>query len=78
MSWLVVKWLRSGAGNCGWRPQFLVLTRWAGIPTLFTRREAFRIAPWPGLPEAETFPDIRQQVVDDTVVVLWHKALLDW
>lgn len=81
MLWLAVKRrgrAELGAGNCGWGPQSLVLTRWAGIPTLFTRRLAFRIAPWPGLSEAETFPDIRQEVVDDAAVILWHKASLDW
>lgn len=50
---------------------------WAGIPTHFTRREAFRIAPWPGLSEAETFSDVRQEVFYDAAVVLRHKTFLD-
>lgn len=47
---------------------------WAGIPTHFTRREAFRIARWPGLSEAETFPDVRQEVFYDAAVILRHKT----
>lgn len=75
--WLAF-WFRDGARSCRWRPPSLVLTRWAGISTHFTRREVFRIAPWPGLSQAETFPDIRQQVIDDAVIVLGHNAFLDW
>lgn len=69
---LVVKWLRNRARGCGWKPQSLVLTRLAGISMHFTRGEAFRIAPGPCLPEGEPFPDICQEVVNDTAIVLWH------
>lgn len=44
----------------------------------FIRREAFRIAPGPGLSEGETLPDISQEVVDNAAVVLWDKSFLDW
>lgn len=44
----------------------------------FIRREAFRIAPGPGLSEGETLPDISQEVVDYAAVVLWDKSFLDW
>lgn len=67
-----------GAGSCGWGPQSLVLTGWVGIVTHFTRSSAFRIAPWPGLSEAETFPDICQEVVDDAAVVRRQDAFLNW
>lgn len=44
----------------------------------FIRREAFRIAPGPGLSEGETFPDISQEVVDNAAIVLGDKSFLDW
>lgn len=42
------------------------------------RGEAFRIAPGPCLPEAETLPDICQEVVDDAAVVWRREASFDW
>lgn len=72
MLWLAVKWLKTANGG-----HTLVLTRWADIPTHFTRREAFRIAPWPGLSQAEAFPDICQEVFDDAAIVLRDNAFLD-
>lgn len=38
----------------------------------------FALDPWPGLSEAETFSDVRQEVFYDAAIVLRHKTFLDY
>ena len=76
-----VKWLIGSLAKlevADGSPQSLVLNRWASISMFFIRGEAFQIAPGPCLPEAETFPDICQEMVDDAAIVWWREAPFDW